>query len=272
MKNSFGYLTLGQVADIHQLNKRTLHYYDEIGLFSPAYKGENGYRYYSFEQSMELEHILTLRELGMSIGEIKAYLTHPAPEAFQAIAHKKIREIQQSIARLKSLKQVLEEKSGDLARCKDIRHGTLELVEQPERYLLLTPLPICFDTHESLMNETSTILEHLRQAWSLSSYRKNCGSFLSLEKVRSKSFQVYDGVFSTVDKKGKNLYTRPKGRYLRGYSLGDWDKVQDVYEAMLDYADAQGLRLSGYAFEYGLNEFAITSEEEYITQIEIFAE
>lgn len=272
MKPSFGFLTLGQVADIHRLNKRTLHYYDEIGLFSPAYKGENGYRYYSLEQSMELEHILALRELGMSIQEIKAYLTHPNPEDFQAIAHKKIEEIQQSIARLKELKQALEGKCGDLAHCMEIRHGKIELVEQPERYLLLTPLPLRFDSHENLASETYGILEHLRQAWSLSSYRKNCGSFLSLEKVRSKSFQVYDGLFSTVDKKRKDLYTKPKGRYLRGFSVGDWDKVRDVYGEMLAYADAQGLRLSGYAFEYGLNEFAIASEAEYITQIEIFVE
>lgn len=272
MKNSIGFLTLGQMADIHQLNKRTLHYYDEIGLFSPACKGENGYRYYRFEQSMELEHILTLRELGMSIEEIKAYLTHPGTEAFQAIAHQKIEEIQQSMARLKCLKQALEGKSNDLSRCREIRHGEIKLVEQPEQYLLLTPLPISFDTHDQLVSETSDILNHLRQAWSLSSCRKNCGSFLSLEKVRSQSFQVYDGVFSTVDKKRKGLYIRPGGRYLRGFSVGDWDRVQDVYGNMLHYADTQGLRLSGYAFEWGINEFAIASEEEYITQIEMFAE
>lgn len=272
MKLSVGFLTLGQMADIHRLNKRTLHYYDEIGLFSPAYKGENGYRYYRFEQSMELEHILALRELGMSIEEIKGYLAHPNPEDFQAIAHQRMEEIQQSIARLKVLKQALEGKCGDLARCGEVRHGKIELVEQKEQYLLLTPLPLRFDTHENLMCETSGILEHLRQAWSLSSYRKNCGSFLSLEKVRSGSFQVYDGLFSTVDKKGKDLYTKPKGRYLRGFSVGDWDKVQNVYGEMLAYADARGIHLSGYAFECGLNEFAIASEEEYITQIEIFAE
>lgn len=49
------YFTAGQFARLHQLNKRTLHYYDDIGLFSPAYKGENGYRYYTYQQSAQLE-------------------------------------------------------------------------------------------------------------------------------------------------------------------------------------------------------------------------
>lgn len=271
MRDPLGFLTLGQMADIHRLNKRTLHYYDEIGLFSPAFKGENGYRYYGFEQSMELEHILALRELGMSIEEIKTYLRHPNPEDFQTIARQKIEQIQQNMAKLKRFKQALAGKSSDLDRCREIWHGKIELVEQPEQYLLLTALPISFDTHDNLVSETSGILEHLRQAWSLSSYRKNCGSFLSLEKVQSKSFQVYDGVFSTVDQKRKDLYRKQKGRYLRGFSVGDWDRVQDVYEAMINYADEQKLHLSGYAFECGLNEFAIASEAEYVTQIEIFA-
>ena len=49
--------TAGQFARLHHLNKRTLHYYDDIGLFSPAYKGKNGYRYYTYQQSAELESI-----------------------------------------------------------------------------------------------------------------------------------------------------------------------------------------------------------------------
>ena len=61
------YFTAGQFARLHQLNKRTLHYYDDIGLFSPAYKGENGYRYYTYQQSAQLENILAMRQLNMSI-------------------------------------------------------------------------------------------------------------------------------------------------------------------------------------------------------------
>lgn len=74
--------TTGQFARLHHLNKRTLHYYDEIGLFSPAFKGENDYRYYTWQQSADLENILALRELHMSIDEIRSYLHSPNAQSF----------------------------------------------------------------------------------------------------------------------------------------------------------------------------------------------
>ncbi len=48
--------TIKEFAQLHHLNKRTLHYYDEIQLFSPKIKKANGYRYYTPEQSGELEY------------------------------------------------------------------------------------------------------------------------------------------------------------------------------------------------------------------------
>ena len=57
MKKDFMYLTTSQFAKIHGVNKRTLHYYDDIGLFSPNKKGDNGYRYYDISQSIDFEYI-----------------------------------------------------------------------------------------------------------------------------------------------------------------------------------------------------------------------
>lgn len=43
MKRKSIKLTTSQFAKLHEVNKRTLHYYDSIGLFSPIEKGENNY-------------------------------------------------------------------------------------------------------------------------------------------------------------------------------------------------------------------------------------
>ena len=44
--------TIGQFAALHGINKKTLMWYDEIGLFRPAsIDEENGYRYYNYYQS-----------------------------------------------------------------------------------------------------------------------------------------------------------------------------------------------------------------------------
>ena len=50
--------SIGQFAALHGVNKKTLMWYDEIGLFCPAVVKENGYRYYTYFQSATLEAIL----------------------------------------------------------------------------------------------------------------------------------------------------------------------------------------------------------------------
>ena len=70
MKNK-NYITTGEMARMMNINKKTLIYYDEIGLFSPTVKADNGYRYYTFRQVLPLYTIVTLRRAGISIQKIK---------------------------------------------------------------------------------------------------------------------------------------------------------------------------------------------------------
>ena len=49
----------------------------------------------------------------------------------------------------------------------------------------------------------------------------------------------------------------------------NWDKLPDLYQQMLDYANKNNLQLTGYAYEVGLNDFVISDEADYITKIMI---
>ncbi|MCO5970136.1 MerR family transcriptional regulator [Actinoallomurus soli] len=62
--------SIAQVARMSGVTSRTLRHYDEIGLLTPAYVGDNGYRYYEEEQLLRLQQILVLRELGVGLAEI----------------------------------------------------------------------------------------------------------------------------------------------------------------------------------------------------------
>ena len=75
--------TIGQFAKLHEINKKTLMWYDEIGILKPAVVKENGYRYYSFHQSSLLETILMLRELNVSIPEIQGFFEPKSTQAIQ---------------------------------------------------------------------------------------------------------------------------------------------------------------------------------------------
>ena len=127
-------LTTSQFAKIHGLNKRTLHYYDTIGLFSPHYKGDNNYRYYDDSQSIQLEYIRMLKELNMSIKEIKEYLNHPNQADFLRIADTKLKEIGCEIRRLKKSRQILLMKKKQLELCSQIKNREIRIIECEEEY------------------------------------------------------------------------------------------------------------------------------------------
>ena len=261
------YFTAGQFAQLHQINKRTLHYYDDIGLFSPAHKGENGYRYYTYAQSAELENILSLRELGMSIDEIKAYLKRPNAQAFRQIAAAKTEEIDSQIKRLGQLKAILRAKEDALALCAQVTDGQITVTHLPQRYLLLTPLAF----KQSALTDMAQVMAHLQTAWAYSDYKSGCGSYIALDKIRRGQYDDYDGLFTPVahPPSGVDCLTLPAGACLCGYCIGDWGKLPCLYQRMLAYAAEQGLALAGFCYESGLNEFAIADASEYITQVVI---
>ena len=257
-------LTTDQFAKLHHINKRTLHYYDNIGLFCPRYKGKNGYRYYDYMQSMELEQILMLKELHMSITEIKRYLSVPNPKEFQKIADEKLMEIQREMKRLKQAGYVLREKKRQLEECEKMKDGEIKVVSRQEEHLFMTPLK--FKEYDM-----ENILPHLQQAWEMEQYKAGCGSYISLEKVKNRDLSEYDGIYTPVrnGKKVEGVVTLPSGEYLCGYMRGSFHNPLPLYKKMLAFAEKEGMKLSGYAFERGLNEFAISKEEEYVTKIMI---
>ena len=127
MKKSFKSLTTAQFAKLHGVNKRTLHYYDDIGLFSPRAKGENGYRFYDAAQSLDFEYIRMLKELNMSIDEIAAYCKAPTPARFLEIASAKEEEIGRQIKKLRHAQKVLRAKREQAAFCGELREREIRI-------------------------------------------------------------------------------------------------------------------------------------------------
>jgi len=132
-------LTTSQFAKIHAINKRTLHYYDTIGLFSPHSKGDNNYRYYDDSQGIQLEHIRMLKELNMSIKEIKEYLNNPNQADFLRIADTKLKEIDREIRRLKKSKQILLLKKKQLELCSQIKNREIRIIEYKKEHYQSIP-------------------------------------------------------------------------------------------------------------------------------------
>lgn len=256
--------TTAQFAKLHGVNKRTLHYYDNIGLFSPKNKDKNGYRYYDSSQSVDFEYIRMLKDLDMSIKELKAYIKDPNADKFVKIAEDKEREIDAEIKRLKRTKQILHQKKEQINFCKELHDQEIKIQEFNEEKLLVFPFD--FDN-----DDLSNLFSVAKNNWSFEQIRVGVGGYISLDKVLNNNFKVYDGIFSPALKNQQysEFVIKPRGKYLCGYQKGLWDKLPLMYQKMLTYAEHAHLELTGYAYEIGLNEFVISNSEEYITQIMI---
>ena len=67
-----------KIGDFSKMSKttiKTLHYYEKEGLLKPIHVDRNtGYRYYETGQLVELSKIISLRQIGLSIKDIKSIL------------------------------------------------------------------------------------------------------------------------------------------------------------------------------------------------------
>lgn len=67
-------LAVGELAKKMNVSVRTIQYYDQIGLLSPSGFTEGGRRLYSMKDYMTLYQIISLKEFGFSLNEIKKRL------------------------------------------------------------------------------------------------------------------------------------------------------------------------------------------------------
>lgn len=67
MSDKKEYYTAGELAKLFGIPKQTMFYYDKMGLLTPEFVAENGYRYYAMPQYLTLEIILFLRKLDISV-------------------------------------------------------------------------------------------------------------------------------------------------------------------------------------------------------------
>jgi DNA-binding transcriptional MerR regulator len=91
---------IGEFSQIARVSGRLLRYYDSIGLLRPQrIDPETGYRYYSAGQLEQLNRILALKELGLSLDQVARMLDEriSAAEIRGMLALKKA-ELEQSLA------------------------------------------------------------------------------------------------------------------------------------------------------------------------------
>lgn len=102
---------IGDFSSMSKTTIKTLRYYEKEGLLKPVYIDQNtGYRYYETSQLVEISKIISLRQIGLSIKDIKNILDG---YDMKNILNKRKKEIEQNLTiydtQLSKINYLLEE-------------------------------------------------------------------------------------------------------------------------------------------------------------------
>ena len=123
-------------------------------------------------------------------------------------------------------------------------------------------------------NDVSNVFYYMKETWDVEQIRMGVGGIISVEKVLKNDFSIYDGLYTPAlsQTPAKNIFRKPAGTYICCYHRGTWSTLPLAYQKIISFAENNSLKLTGFAYEIGLNEFAISDEKDYITRIMIKAE
>ena len=266
----------GDFAKLCTTNKRTLFHYDEIGLFSPAYTDERGYRFYSESQCDVFFTISCLREIGMPLKEIKKYIDQRNPAALKQLLEEQYQKVRAEQERLKRIEQVIETKLS-LVRLSELPEvskddQTVRLEQTPEEYLVISP---CLDTddHDTIIH---AICDHIGYC---NHNHLNAGhpygAMVSTESLMHEKWDTYAHFFTKVLKKpqGHPFHIKPAGTYAVTYLKGDYYHASDAYRRLLSYIQEHHYKPGEFSYkEAVLDEIAVETEADYITKLSIWVD
>lgn len=237
-------LPIGEFARAGNVTVRTLRFYDELGLLSPAHVvPENGYRQYTPAQFGQLNQIQAFKDMGFSLQEIRELLQrHLAPEELRVVLE----------ARREVLKKRVRDDSGRLERI-EARLNSLD-VGGPQLHtgILLRRMPrqTVVSFREKLQNydQTDELFKELeRRVDARILYDQRVALFhrclegdgeIDCEAVRFLKHPV--GAI-----RGLKVYEVQRADVAFAYHYGSEDSIGTTYQSIAGWITAQGYQLSG---------------------------
>ncbi|MEG1992406.1 MAG: MerR family transcriptional regulator [Acetivibrio sp.] len=260
------YLTTGEFAKIMNVTKNTLFHYDKIGLFSPEIKLQNEYRYYSFYQMEIFDVILILKDLGMSLADIKNYIDNRSMESILELLDKEEEIILGKIKKLKKQKIWIQEQRKNMKELYKINLHQVSIQEIPEQYYFLEHSESTDDLDFSF--KIGEMLKKYNTAGLSAGYK--VGYLQYNENIANGNYLDCHDVILVMKQKadGFDYKTLQGGKYVTAYHLGHWNQIGETYEKIKAYIKSRHLHVDTRYFEISVVDKLLVEEyEDYVTQI-----
>lgn len=205
------YLSIGELSKLKSVSIKSLRYYDKIGILKPAYVNpETNYRYYSLDQLLILDIILTCIDLGVPLSKLKDYELVPGNlnlkkliEDGNNLPQNKLTIIKNMILKLKALSVNIE----NFENIKELKSIYSRYFEK--RYFLISP----FNEKPSDTHNFTKIFNNLyskgKEMGEIILYNQGWIFKCSSNKIDKYFFIEISPTFSLAD----NILILPKGDY-----------------------------------------------------------
>lgn len=264
------FFNISEFAKISGLSRKTLIYYDRIGLFSPAFVADNKYRKYSRNQIESITVISILADLGVPLKEIKRFITDVSPQNTADILNKQLNAISDKIKKLSALNDMLSLRIDSLAE------GTSKKDELCKFDIVDVTAPVPFFVKKILPCKQTEIPDEVMIDYFKTIEKKDLPMIFAMGYLKSWE-SVKDGEFEKTFALGFRLKNEkfansfmPVGEYVVGYGKGDYGHVNDAYTALTDFLRANNLCGDGDVYEeYLIDELAEKHPKDFIYRISV---
>lgn len=267
------HLTSGELAELVGVSKQTVLYYDKVGLLCPKGRMGNRYRYYSLQQAAELRMILTFRDLGMSIQEIRDYLQVRTPEAYLQLLGEQQERLQAEAVRLQRMVGRIQKERWQLSQAMAEEGAPIRLCWLPVQELLRVQ---CREQNKREYMDRFLQLSRRSRAQD-EGFSREMYCILPRERLQAGDFEHIYGYAVAADTDAAQedplYFLRPAGVYAVLYHRGTYGTLSPTYANMAAWIEAKGYRICGDAYEKSLFN-TLTGEEHgmYVNEIAIQVE
>lgn len=247
------------------IKRENLRYYDQIGLLSPEFRGKNGYRYYTRSQLTTAHLIISLRELGIGIDEIKRYIDIRTPEEMFSLFSSQKQHILTEIKKLKRILEVMQLYVDMAEDAIKYTENSINIEYKKKEPIFLGPIISNDSLDEAAISFYNFAAENgIDIGYPL-------GAIINKKDIENKN-PLYATQYYFKAMHDQNSY-KPEGKYAVFYGRCAYGESDYLYEKLYKFIDKNNLRMCSDAYEeYPLNELSTKDENQYCVKIEIMVE
>ena len=265
------YYTAGELADLFNLPKQTLLYYDRMNILSPEFVSNNNYRHYSLKQYLILEIIVNLRKLDIPISKIKEYLANRSVENLQQLIEDKDRECEKIIKYNQQIRNNISVVFKQLQKVNETTLNQITITFRKPKPFLLSPLPPSCSGNQSI----EILAQHNLKVFSKDHFKEKAVGWIIDKNVFLQGNYGHPlAYFSTVNPiyhSAEDYYLRPAGLYMTMRFQGTFrENVAALAEKFKESLHNNGLKAVGNLYIMPLkNHWMTDNTQEYIYQISL---